>query len=79
MRVLGIDPGTVITGWGVVESKGSGFRHVAHGSIRTSAEASLPDRLGCIFSGVSAVIREHQPEVGRVDEILVYIKFLFGI
>lgn len=71
MRVLGIDPGTTVTGWGVVESIGSRFRHVAHGCIRTSPESPMPERLGRIFAGVSAVIRDHQPEAVTVEEIFV--------
>lgn len=73
MRVLGIDPGTTVTGWGVVESTGSGFHHVAHGCIRTSSEESLPQRLGKIFAGVCEVIRLHQPDSASVEEIFVSI------
>ncbi|MBF0418346.1 MAG: crossover junction endodeoxyribonuclease RuvC [Magnetococcales bacterium] len=71
MRVLGIDPGTTVTGWGVVERHGAGFHHVAHGCIRTSPESPMPERLGKIFDGVRAVIRDHQPEVATIEEIFV--------
>ncbi|MBF0273428.1 MAG: crossover junction endodeoxyribonuclease RuvC [Magnetococcales bacterium] len=70
-RVLGIDPGTTVTGWGVVESKGSGFGHVAHGCIRTSPDTPLPQRLGQIFTGLTAAIHAHRPEVVTVEEIFV--------
>ncbi|MBF0627022.1 MAG: crossover junction endodeoxyribonuclease RuvC [Magnetococcales bacterium] len=73
MRVLGIDPGSTVTGWGVVESHGSGFRHVAHGAIRTASETPWPERLGRIFDGLSAAIRAHHPEAATVEEIFVAV------
>ncbi|NGZ07710.1 MAG: crossover junction endodeoxyribonuclease RuvC [Magnetococcales bacterium] len=71
MRVLGIDPGSTVTGWGVVESIGSGYRHVAHGAIRTSSDEPMPERLGRIFTGLSAVMQEHRPDAVCVEEIFV--------
>ncbi|MBF0340040.1 MAG: crossover junction endodeoxyribonuclease RuvC [Magnetococcales bacterium] len=73
MRVLGIDPGTTATGWGVVESAGSRFLHVAHGCIRTSSGDPLPERLGRIFAGLSEVIRIHHPQAVTVEEIFVSV------
>ncbi len=73
MRVLGIDPGTTVTGWGVVESLGSGFCHIAHGTIRTASTEPLPQRLGTIFNGVREVIRLYQPAAASVEEIFVSI------
>lgn len=71
MRVLGIDPGISVTGWGVVESLGNKYRAVAHGCIRTDAGASLPVRLGEIFTGVNLVIVKYQPQLAAVEEIFV--------
>lgn len=71
MRVFGIDPGSTVTGWGVVESHGSGFRHVAHGAIRTTADDPLPTRLGQIFAGLSAMLHQHRPDAVCVEEIFV--------
>ncbi|MEO5346958.1 MAG: crossover junction endodeoxyribonuclease RuvC [Magnetococcus sp. YQC-9] len=71
IRVLGIDPGTTVTGWGVVEAHGARFKHVAHGCIRTSPNDPLPERLGKIFAGVGEVIRLHGPQVATVEEIFV--------
>src|SRR6185369_11505271 len=45
VRVLGIDPGTAVTGWGVVEGRPGAFRHVAHGTVVTSPRSSLPAKL----------------------------------
>jgi crossover junction endodeoxyribonuclease RuvC len=71
MRVIGIDPGTVITGWGVVEYRDRKFRHIANGSIRTTAKSPLPDRLGTIFRALSQIIGEHQPTMASVEEVFV--------
>ncbi|MBF0293754.1 MAG: crossover junction endodeoxyribonuclease RuvC [Magnetococcales bacterium] len=72
-RVLGIDPGTTVTGWGVVEPNGAGFRHVAHGSIRTSADTPLPVRLHKIFAGLVEVIRLHRPQEASIEEVFVSV------
>lgn len=71
MRVIGIDPGTTTTGWGVVESNGNTLRHVANGCIRTQPGESLPDRLGMIFSELTRIIDEHKPQQAVVEEIFV--------
>ncbi|MBF0140149.1 MAG: crossover junction endodeoxyribonuclease RuvC [Magnetococcales bacterium] len=71
MRVLGIDPGIAVTGWGVVESLGGKYRAVAHGCIRTNPDAGLPARLGEIVTGVNLVIAKYQPQLAAVEEIFV--------
>jgi len=45
VRVLGIDPGSRLTGWGVVEARGGGFRHLASGTIALAPLADLGARL----------------------------------
>lgn len=69
MRVLGIDPGTVATGWGVVELGGAGQRRVASGVIRAKGE--LPARLVCIFTAVRAIVAEHRPEALSLEKTFV--------
>ncbi|MBF0132721.1 MAG: crossover junction endodeoxyribonuclease RuvC [Magnetococcales bacterium] len=71
MRILGIDPGISVTGWGVVESSGNRYTAVAHGCIRTDRAALLPVRLGEIFSGLNLVIAKYQPKLAVVEEIFV--------
>lgn len=73
MRVIGIDPGTTVTGWGVVEFTGTTLRHVAHGCIRTTSQAALPQRLGTIFSEITHVIATHRPDEAAVEEIFVSV------
>ena len=69
MRVLGIDPGSRKTGWGVVQLEGTRLRHIGAGTIATSARASLPERLRTIHEGLQQVVAEHSPEAVAVEEI----------
>ncbi|MBF0446770.1 MAG: crossover junction endodeoxyribonuclease RuvC [Magnetococcales bacterium] len=71
MRVIGIDPGTVVTGWGIVEFRDRQFVHIANGCVRTKAQTSLPDRLGTIFKTLSQVILDYQPTTASVEEVFV--------
>ncbi len=67
-RILGIDPGSRITGYGVIDSDGMHSRHVASGCIRVSDQA-WPERLGGIFQGVLAVVQEYQPWEVAVEQV----------
>ncbi len=68
MRVLGIDPGTAITGYAVVEEdKGGTLNLVALGVINTPAHTPLPLRLQMIYDGLREVVNLHQPESSAVE------------
>ncbi len=69
LRILGVDPGSSVTGFGVVERRGSRVVHVAHGTLRTQRGAALADRLAAIQTGLSAAIAEHRPQVVVVERI----------
>jgi crossover junction endodeoxyribonuclease RuvC len=69
MRVLGIDPGSRRTGWGVVQLEGTRLRHIASGTIAVPEKLPLPKRLRLIHQGLQQVIAEHQPEAVAVEEI----------
>ena len=69
MRVIGIDPGTAITGWGVVEGEGSYLNLVAAGVITTSPGIPLPKRLQIIYRELTLLIEEWQPESSAVEEL----------
>jgi crossover junction endodeoxyribonuclease RuvC len=60
VRALGIDPGSRLTGWGVVESRGAGFQHLGSGTIALPASEPLAARLGrlCATWGPQAVVLE---------------------
>jgi crossover junction endodeoxyribonuclease RuvC len=69
MRVLGIDPGSRITGYGVVEQQANRLVHVDNGAIFTDSATDFAGRLKLIFDGLSAVIAEYQPEEVAVENI----------
>jgi crossover junction endodeoxyribonuclease RuvC len=68
MRVLGIDPGSVRTGFGVVERSGSAFRWVEHGDAAPSRRIDLPHRIHAIVEQVGAVMDRVQPDCVAVEE-----------
>ncbi len=69
MRVLGIDPGTATTGYGVVEEVNGSLRSLAFGVIRTSADCSLPARLQLIHQAVMKLAEEWKPTAAAVEEL----------
>ena len=70
MIVLGIDPGTAITGYGVVRGEPFGsLALVECGVIRTSARDPLPVRLREIYEDVRALLERHQPEALAVEDV----------
>ena len=70
MIVLGIDPGTATTGYGVVKSTGHGlYALVECGVIRTRARERLPLRLKEIYEGVAELIVRHRPDAMSVEDV----------
>lgn len=68
MIVLGVDPGTAITGYGVVTGDRRAASLVECGVIRTNAEQPLAQRLADIFDGISEVIARHRPDRIAVEQ-----------
>ena len=71
MRILGIDPGSRITGYGIIENSTRGYRYIASGSIRISADY-FPDRLKQIFDGVLQIVQLHQPECLAIEQVFMH-------
>lgn len=69
MVILGIDPGTAICGYGIVEKENYRFRLVDYGAINTSATMSLEDRLVRIYDGISLLIDRYHPDEMAVEEL----------
>jgi len=68
LRVLGVDPGTIRTGWGVIERRGRALEFRAAGVISTGGFHSLPERLRVIYSGLVAVIDDWVPHVLSLEK-----------
>ncbi len=73
IRILGIDPGLGITGYGVVEKCGSQLVYVASGRIRSSPAGSLSERLSTILDGLAEVIEGYHPAEAAVEKVFVNV------
>jgi len=75
MRILGIDPGLRVTGFGVVDVDGPHLRYVASGTIKTTHLESreLPARLKVLFDGVREVVERYQPDRASVEIVFVNV------
>lgn len=69
MRVLGIDPGIAITGYGVIEERDGQLEALAYGEIRTPAGDPLPLRLRRLYEGLRGLIQAHRPEAAAVERL----------
>ena len=69
MRVLGIDPGYAIVGWGVVDYAGNRFAPVDFGAVCTDAGVPFERRLDEVYAGVKDVIERTQPEVLAIEKL----------
>lgn len=71
MRVMGIDPGLRVTGWGVVTVDGPRLGYVACGVAETEAEQPLGERLAALFGALTAALEQMRPDAVAVEETFV--------
>ncbi|NLV25273.1 MAG: crossover junction endodeoxyribonuclease RuvC [Deltaproteobacteria bacterium] len=71
MRILGVDPGTLVTGFGLIEAQGSRLIHLGHGTVRTSSRTCLAERLAAIYEELCRVVREFPPDALAVEKVFV--------
>ncbi|MCH8227055.1 MAG: crossover junction endodeoxyribonuclease RuvC [Proteobacteria bacterium] len=69
-RILGIDPGSRLTGFGIIEVNGDRASAVHHGVIKAGT-GEFPQRLGIIFAGIRDLIDEHQPQEVAIETVFV--------
>ena len=69
MRIIGIDPGYAIMGWGILDLKGNKFSVVDYGSITTDAGVDAAKRLQHIYAELGAIIAKYQPEEAAIEEL----------
>lgn len=68
-RVVGIDPGTVTTGWGVVEVVGGALCHLAHGTIGALGGLEQGSRLSRIYRGLQEIVRRYEPQGISLEKV----------
>ncbi len=74
VRILGIDPGTAIVGWGILDCNDSGTRKkvVAYGHIETSKDLSVPERMSEITDNILAILDKYKPNEAAVEELFYF-------
>jgi crossover junction endodeoxyribonuclease RuvC len=73
MRILGIDPGLRVTGFGIVDKVGQRLTYVTSGCVKTDETVRLPSRLKTILEGVCRVIEENLPHEVAVEKVFVNV------
>jgi crossover junction endodeoxyribonuclease RuvC len=71
LRILGLDPGSRRTGYGVIERRGAEWAHVAHGCVTVGATDSLSERLRVIFESLRELIVTHAPGEVAIERVFV--------
>ena len=69
MRILGIDPGYAIMGYGVLDYKGNRFKTVGYGSVETEAGLPMPERLKLLYDGLTEIIQKYEPDEVSIEEL----------
>lgn len=72
MRILGIDPGLRVTGFGLIDKNGQSLAYVTSGCIRTP-DGTLPQRLQNILDHLGEVIALHRPDCAAIEEVFVNV------
>lgn len=70
-RILGIDPGSLVTGYGLIDMDGNHAAHVEHGVIRVQGKA-LADKLRIIFEQLTALAELHQPDEVSIEKVFMH-------
>jgi len=68
-RILGIDPGTVATGWGVIEMTAGSLVHLDHGTIASSSSAAQGSRLKRIYHGLQEILARYEPQGVSLEKV----------
>jgi crossover junction endodeoxyribonuclease RuvC len=71
MLVLGIDPGTIVAGYGLVDNTDGNLKMVAYGVIKSSQKLPVPERLSKLYYGLQEVVAKYHPDVVAVEQPFV--------
>jgi crossover junction endodeoxyribonuclease RuvC len=71
MRLIGLDPGLRISGWGIIDTDGNHLKYVACGVVRSDEKLSLAERLVMLHEGVGEVLKSYSPDEAAVEETFV--------
>ncbi len=71
MKIFGIDPGSRVTGFGIIESNGNHSKYIDSGVIKTS-EKIFPERLRIIYTEIQNLVDHHQPDVVSIENVFMH-------
>ena len=69
MKIIGIDPGYAILGYGIIDVIGNRFSVVDYGSLTTEASMKMPERLVCLYDGLTEIIKKYEPVEASIEEL----------
>ena len=72
MKILGIDPGMAIVGYGVIEGESDNFKLIGSGSIQTDKKLDDSKRLLEIYNDLSAIVEEYKPDCASVEQLFFF-------
>lgn len=68
-RILGIDPGLRMTGFGLIDMQGQKLRYIASGCIKSDSNQRLPERLHTLYAGITEIIGTYKPDIAAVEQV----------
>jgi crossover junction endodeoxyribonuclease RuvC len=72
IKILGIDPGTALMGWGLIQRAGKQIAPLKYGCIRTTASSSRAERLFHIYKSLSEIIEKNRPDCMAIEELFFF-------
>lgn len=72
VTILGIDPGSRTTGVAIIESRGQDLKHIYSGYIHVAKTEDVSERLEMIFSGISELISQYQPQEASIEQVFMH-------
>jgi crossover junction endodeoxyribonuclease RuvC len=69
MRIIGIDPGYAILGYGIIDMEGNRFKPCTYGTVTTDKDMEMPERLKHIYISLTSIIEEFRPEAAAIEEL----------
>src|SRR5665648_1146071 len=76
MKILGIDPGYAILGYGIIDMNGNKFSVIDYGAVITDSKMDMPDRLKYIYFSLMEIIAEHKPDTASIEELFFNLSLI---
>lgn len=72
MRILGLDPGLAILGFGILDTNGNKYKLVDYGIINTEPDTNFPNRLKLLYDDLDFLIKKYEPDEASIEELFFY-------